>query len=73
MIDMKFITCFPRSHKYHDSICVIVDRMTKSSHFLSVKTTYLAEDYGKLYLQQVVRLHVVPISIIPYSGAQFSA
>ncbi|WMV07518.1 hypothetical protein MTR67_000903, partial [Solanum verrucosum] len=37
----------------HDSIWVIVDRMTKSAHFLSVKTTYSAEDYAKLYIQEV--------------------
>ncbi|WMV07863.1 hypothetical protein MTR67_001248 [Solanum verrucosum] len=38
--------------------------MTKSAHFLPVKTTLSAEDYAKLYIQEIVRLHGVPISII---------
>ena len=73
MIDMNFIICLPRSRMQHDSICVIVDRMTKSTHLQLVKTTYFAEDYAKLYLQQVVRLHGVPISINSDRGAQFTA
>ena len=38
--------------------------MTKSSRFLEVKTTYSAEDYAKLYLTKIVRLHQVSLSII---------
>ena len=48
VINMDFIAGLPRIHRQHDSIRVIVDRMTKSSHFLVVKTTYFAEDYAKL-------------------------
>ncbi|KAH0722658.1 hypothetical protein KY290_005316 [Solanum tuberosum] len=73
MINMDFITCLPRSRRQHDSIWVIVDRMTKSSHFLPVKTTHSVEDYAKLYLQEVVRLHGVLVSIILDRGAQFTA
>ncbi|KAH0784113.1 hypothetical protein KY290_003711 [Solanum tuberosum] len=64
MITMDFITGLPRSRRQHDSIWVIVDRMTNSAHFLPVKTTHSAEDYAKLYIQEIVRLHGVPISII---------
>ncbi|WMV24393.1 hypothetical protein MTR67_017778, partial [Solanum verrucosum] len=64
MINMDFITGLPRSLRQHDSIWVIVDRMTKLAHFLPVKTTNTAEDYAKLYVQDIVRLHGVPISII---------
>ncbi|WMV40589.1 hypothetical protein MTR67_033974 [Solanum verrucosum] len=53
IINMNFITGLPRSRRKHDSIWVIVNRMTKS-----------AEDYAKLYFQEVVRLHGVPVSII---------
>ena len=49
-INTNFITGLPRTRRQHDSIWVIVDRMTKSSRFLAVKTTYSAEDYAKLYL-----------------------
>ncbi|KAH0776452.1 hypothetical protein KY290_007863 [Solanum tuberosum] len=73
MINMDFITELPRSRRQHDSIWVIVDRMTKSAHFLLVKTTHSAEDYARLYIQDVVRLHGVSIFIISDRGAQFTA
>ncbi|WMV46231.1 hypothetical protein MTR67_039616 [Solanum verrucosum] len=57
----------------HDSIWGIADRMTKSAHLLSIKTTHVAEDYAKLYIQEVVRLHGVPVSIISNRGAKFTA
>ena len=72
MIDIDFMIGLPRSRKQHYSIWVIVDRMTNSSHFMSVKTTHSAEDYAKLYIQEVVRLHGVPLSIISDKGAQFT-
>jgi len=63
---MDFITGLLRSHRQHNSIWVIVDWMTKSTHFLSVETTYSVEDYARLYIQEIVRLHGDDISIISY-------
>ena len=45
VMNMDFIIGLPRTDRQHDSICVIIDRMTKSSRFLAVKTTDSAEDY----------------------------
>ncbi|WMV13531.1 hypothetical protein MTR67_006916 [Solanum verrucosum] len=73
MINMDFIIGLPRSRMQHDSIWVIVDRMTKSTCFLLVKTTHSVEDYSKLYIQELIRLHGVLISIISDRGAQFTA
>ena len=67
--NMDCITSVRRSRRQHDSIGVIIDRMTKLDHFFQVKTTYLAEDYSKLYLQEVVRLHGVPVCISSDRGA----
>ena len=47
--------------------------MTKSLHFLPIKTTHSAEDYAKIYIQEVVRIHGVLVSIILDSGSQFTA
>ena len=47
-----------------DSIWVIVDRLTKSAHFLHVKTFYNADKLANLYVNKIVRLHGVPVSII---------
>ncbi|WMV13915.1 hypothetical protein MTR67_007300 [Solanum verrucosum] len=49
------------------------DRMTKSAHFIPVKVSYSAEDYAKLYLREMVRLHGVPLSIISDRGTQFTS
>ena len=67
---MDFITGLPRSRRQHDSIWVIVDRMTKSVFFLTIKTTYSPKDYAKSHLQEVVILHEVSVSIISDKGAQ---
>ena len=73
VINMDFITGLPRTRRQHDSIWVIVDRVTKSSRFLAVKTTDSAEDYAKLYINEIVRLHGVPLSIISDIGPQFTS
>ncbi|KAH0714923.1 hypothetical protein KY284_007828 [Solanum tuberosum] len=72
-VNMDFIVGLPRTQRQHDSIWVIVDRMTKSAYFIPVKVSYSAEDYAKLYLREMVRLHVVPLSIIFDRGTQFTS
>jgi len=72
-IAMDFVTGLPRTQKGYDSVWVIIDRLTKSAHFLPVKTTYTASQYAKIYLEEIVSLHGVPISIISDRGAQFTA
>jgi len=57
----------------YDSIWVIVDRLTKSAHFLPVKMTYHAKQYAELYLTRIVCLHGVPKKIISDRGPQFVA
>ncbi|XP_060202190.1 uncharacterized protein LOC132630650 [Lycium barbarum] len=61
---MDFITGLPCSHQIFDSIWVIVNRLTKSAHFLPIKTTYTTEDYARLYIREIMRLHGILISII---------
>ena len=68
VINMDFITGLPRTRRQHYSIWVIFDRMTKSYQFLAVKITYSADDYAKLYLTEILRLHGVPLSIISDRG-----
>ncbi|WMV07831.1 hypothetical protein MTR67_001216 [Solanum verrucosum] len=63
----------PCTRRQHDSIWVIVDRVTKSYRFLAVKTIDSAEDYAKLYINKIVRLHGVPLSIISDRGPQFTS
>jgi len=63
-ITIDFVVGLPQTLKGYDSIWVIVDRLTKSAHFLPVKTTYTAEQYAKLYLDEVVSLHEISVSIV---------
>jgi hypothetical protein len=72
-INMDFIIGLPNTSQRHDSIWVIVDRLTKTAHFLPVHTTYNAKKYAEIYTDQVVRFHGVPKTIISDRGAQFIA
>ena len=70
---MDLVTGLPRSTKGYDSFWVIVDRLTKSEHFLPVRTTYMAAQYAKIFLDRIVSLHGVPIFIIFDRGTQFTS
>jgi hypothetical protein len=70
---MDFIVGLPNTSQKHDSIWVIIDQLTKTAHFLPVHTTYNAKKYAEIYLDQIIRLHGVPKTIISDRGAQFIA
>jgi hypothetical protein len=72
-ICMDFIVGLPRTSRHHDSIWVIVDRLTKTAHFLPVHTTHKAEKYAEIYIDQIVRLHGIPRTIVSGRGAPFVA
>ncbi|GJX02315.1 putative reverse transcriptase domain-containing protein [Tanacetum coccineum] len=61
---MDFITKLPRTAAGFDTIWVIVDRLTKSAHFLPMKETDSIERLARLYLREIVSRHGVPLSII---------
>lgn len=68
---MDFIVGLPRTAKGYDSIWVIVDRLTKTAHFLTVKTTYSAKQYAEIYMVRIAYLHGVPKTIISHRGTLF--
>ncbi|WVZ54712.1 hypothetical protein U9M48_005470 [Paspalum notatum var. saurae] len=72
-ITMDFIVGLPRTPKGNDSIWVIVDRLTKSTHFIPVKASFSTPKLAELYVQNVLRLHGVPLSIVSDRGPQFTA
>ena len=72
-ISMDFIVGLPNTSQKHDSIWVIVDRLTKTAHFIPVNTTYPTKKYAEIYLDQIVRLHGIPKTIISDRGPQFIA
>ena len=68
-ISMDFIVGLPNTSQKHDSIWVIIDRLTKTAHFLSIHTSYSAKKYAEVYLDQTIRLHGVPKMIISDHGS----
>jgi hypothetical protein len=72
-IGMDFITGLPRSNRGHDSIWVIVDRLTKVAHFLPVNTTDRVGKLADLYISRIVSLHGTPKIIVSDRGPQFTA
>jgi hypothetical protein len=70
---MNFITGLPTTPKENDSIWVIVDRLTKSTHFLRIKMTFRLPQYAKKYIAEIVRLHGIPKTIVSDRGSLFSA
>jgi hypothetical protein len=70
---MDFVVGLPKTQKGHDSIWVIVDRLTKVAHFLPVWTTYGGEKLAKPYIENIVKLHGVPSRIVSDRGTQFTS
>ncbi|CAN4084894.1 unnamed protein product [Withania somnifera] len=69
---MDFVSGLPRTSRGFDSIRVVVDRPTKSAHFMPTHSSYSAERLARIYIREVVRLHGVPISIISDRGTRFT-
>ena len=63
-ITMDFVSDLPRMQQRHDAIWVIVDRLTKSAHFLPINMKYSMKKLAQLYMDEIVRLHGVPMSIV---------
>ncbi|GKD29023.1 putative reverse transcriptase domain-containing protein [Tanacetum coccineum] len=61
---MDFITKLPRIRSRHDAIWVVVDRLTKSAHFLAIREDYSTEKLARLYTDEIVVRHGVHVLII---------
>jgi hypothetical protein len=70
-ICMDFIVGLPRTSRGYNSIWVIVDRLTKSAHFIHVSTAYRVWQYVELYMSYIVRYHGIPKIIISNRGSIF--
>ena len=68
---MDFVSGLPRTKKGFDAIWVIVDRLTKTAHFLPINMKYPLEKLDKLYLDEIMRLHGVLVSIVSDKNPRF--
>ena len=72
-ITMDFMTNLPQTLRGHDAVWVIVDRLTNSTHFLAMRMTFTLEEFCRLYIREIVRLHGVPVSIVLDRDPKFTA
>ena len=70
---MDFVVGFPLTRRKHDSVWVVVDRLTKSTHFLPVRTDYSLDKLVELYIKEIVQLHGIPVSIISDRDPRFTS
>ena len=66
------VTHLPQTVRKHDAVWVIVNRLTKSAHFLVVRTTFTLEEFYRLYIRDIVRLHGVSVSIVSDRDSRFT-
>jgi hypothetical protein len=72
-ITMDFVSGLQRGRKGNDAIWVIVDRLTKSALFLPMKMTDPVDKLARLYVNEVIRLHGVPVSIVSDRDPRFTS
>ena len=70
---MDFVSDFPRSLKGHDTIWVMVARLTKFTHFLPIRLSNSVEDLDIIFVCDIVRLHEVLVSIAFYRDSRFTS
>nr|GEW21439.1 reverse transcriptase domain-containing protein [Tanacetum cinerariifolium] len=72
-ITMDFVSKLPKTSNGHDTIWVIVDRLTKSAHFIPTRATDSMETLIRLYIKEIISRHGVPISIISDRDSHFTS
>ena len=73
VVTIDFITKLPRSSSRHDSIMVVVDKLTKAVHFVPVKLTHKVADVAEIYMKDIARLHGVPKAIVSDRDSKFNS
>ena len=61
---MDFVTGLSRTSQGLDTVWVVIDRLTKSAHFLPIRINYSMERLAQVYIREIVKLHGVPESIV---------
>nr|GFB51860.1 putative reverse transcriptase domain-containing protein [Tanacetum cinerariifolium] len=72
-ITMDFVTKLPQLSQDYDTIWVVVDRLTKSTIFTSIRETYSMDKLARIYLKEVVTRHGIPISTISNHDPRFAS
>ena len=70
---MDFVTSFPNTPRGYDAIWVIVDRLTKSAHFIPINISFPVSQLAEIYIREIVKLHGVPSSIVSDRDPRFTS
>ena len=70
---MEFITGFPMTWRQHDSIMVVVDKLTKATHFIPVKSTHKVDDIANIFMKEIFKLHGFPKEIVFDRDVKFTS
>ena len=73
VIPMDFITRLSMTWRQHDSIMVVVDKLTKETHFIPVKSTHKTDDIAKIFMKDIFKLHGFPKAIVSDRYAKFTS
>ncbi|GAB2270898.1 hypothetical protein Dimus_038886 [Dionaea muscipula] len=68
---INYVSGLPLTRRGHDGVWVIVDRLTKSAHFLAIRITFFLDRLARLYLSEIIRLHGAPIFIVSDRDPRF--
>ena len=72
-ITMDFVVGLPHTQTDHDAIWVILDRLTKSAHFLAIRSIFSLDRLTRLYIDEIVKLYRVPVTIVSVWDLQFTS
>jgi hypothetical protein len=70
---MDFIMGFPKTVKQHDVIMVVVDKLRKETHFVSIKSNFKAIDIANVFVKEIFKLHGFPKTIISDRDTKFTS
>ena len=70
---MDFVVGLPRAPGGYDAIWVIVDRLTKSAHFPVIRSNFSLNRLAELYVDEIVKLHGVLVSIVSDRDPRFTS
>ena len=70
---MDFITGLPMTWRQHDYIMVFVDKLTKETHFIPVKSTHKTGDIAKIFMKEIFKFHGLPKAIVSDRDVKFTS
>ena len=73
MVTIDFITKFLGTTRQHDSIMVVVDKLTKVAYFIPIKSTHKAANIAYIYMKEISRLHGIPKAIVSQRDSKFTS